>query len=283
MKIVQETRKSIFVARVEADQKVLEDRFTPTSIEGVGEVRVARFGSGPPLVCVPIVNEVNFAYLPQVRELSKYFEVILYEPKLSDATRVSVRDRAEELRAIITTLVPPKVNLLAWSDAGSVAYLAAKLWPEMLDRVAFLGLPDRYTFYGPLGTFVRTLYEYDIHKAIPNFVMNVLLAWHLGGRQIKRAWVYRELGKISNLKRFFKHSILPCMVEHRPDGALPGIRSLVIGGDSDALVKPAQMTRMAQLLDPAAQAVLVPGGEHFLGYASGEAVDSLLLRFFRAA
>lgn len=79
---------------------------------------MARFGSGTPIVCVPLLRELNFVYAPHIDALSPDHEVVLYEPVVSRSRHISVAARVDELHSVLDTLGLPAAHLLAWSDGA---------------------------------------------------------------------------------------------------------------------------------------------------------------------
>lgn len=257
------------------------DRATrPVELTDGSTVGVARFGRGPMVVCVPTITELNFVYAPQIEALSDRYELVLYQPRLSRTRRVSLADRVRELVLVLDALEAEPAHLLAWSDAGSVAYRAARLHPGRLASVAFLGLPDQYRFPGPLRWFADALYRYPIGAAVPSAVIGLLLSHFLAGPRIPSGWVFGESRRITGLSALFKHSILPCMLEHRPVAGPLGLPSLMVAGTRDALVGVDRMRAMARLLGPRCEVRVVAGGEHILPYANPDAVNQSLARFY---
>ncbi|MEV0679353.1 alpha/beta hydrolase [Actinosynnema sp. NPDC050436] len=264
---------------VDRDRAVIADATRTATLPDGSTIRLARFGSGPTVVCAPMIAELNFVYLPHVRALSEEFEFVLYEPRISRTTRVGAADRARELLAVVDA-VGARAHVLSWSDAGSVAYLAGLRRPEALRSVVFLGLADRYTFPPPLGWLTRALDRWPVQRLFPTVLLRLLLSHFLGGDRLTPRWVFRETGKIPRLADLFKHSVLPCMTDHRPTPGRFTIPSVLIGGDRDTLVTTDQMRRMAALAGEGCDFVLVPGGEHILGYAAPDPVNTALREFY---
>lgn len=266
--------------RVAADRAAIDQEMRTVTGAGDRPIRLARFGSGTPVVCLPMITELNFVYYPHAEALADRHEVVLYEPALSRAGRISVADRARELRAVLDILDEP-AHLLAWSDAGSAAYYAGLRWPELLRSVAFLGLADNYVFPQPLQAFAQSLDKWPLDKLLPTAALRLLLSHYLSGPRVPFRWVHAETGKIPQLRALFRHSILPCMLDHRPSAADDfTVPSLFLGGDRDTLVSTRQMKAMARHLG--CEFTLIPGGEHFLGYADPDAVNLALSEFYAA-
>lgn len=68
--------------------------------------------------------------------------------------------------------------------------------------------------------------------------------------------------------------------EHRPVGGEISVRTLALRGDRDRLLTVGQARRMAELIGPHCDFKVVPGGEHFLPYATPEPVNSALSDFY---
>ncbi|UUV35878.1 alpha/beta hydrolase [Amycolatopsis roodepoortensis] len=266
--------------RVDHDRAAIDTAMTTQETPDGSTIRIARIGTGPTVVCLPMITELNFVYLPQVQALSDQYEFVIYEPRLSRTHRVSAADRARELRTVIDTVGAESAHLLAWSDAGSAAYLACRWWPERIRSAVFLGLADHYTFPQPIQMLTHALDRFPIEKAFPPPVLGRLISHYLGGSKIPPRWVYSETRRIPQLRQLFKYSVLPCFRDHQPDSEPFPVPALLIGGDKDALVTPAQMRNMARLLNPDREAVIVPGGEHILGYATPEPVNDAVRDFY---
>lgn len=264
--------------RVQQDRAQMDGAMRLERTADGREIRVARFGSGAPLVCVPSVPEVDFVYMPQIRHLAERYEVIIYEPRLSRTERVGLEERQAELLAVLDLVGSDPVHLLAWSDSGSIAYRAVQRRPERFCSLALLGLPDRYVFPGPIHAFAQLLYRRPIDRTVPAVTLSALLARYLGGARFSRRWVFGEAQRIERLPQYVRHSILPLMLEHRADDSRVAMPSVVVGGDHDALVPMDSMRRMATLLGT--EFVPVAGGEHMLGYCSPQLVNEALDSFY---
>ena len=272
--------ESALRARIERDRAVLNAAMVDHRLRDGSSVRVARFGSGPTVLCVPMVQQLGFIYMPQVEHLMQDHQVVLYEPRLSRTARVSVADRAAELREVVELLGDRPVHLLAWSDAGAAAYLVGLQRPDRVASLALLGLADRYAFPQPVQALARNLYARPIERFVPHVLCSALLAMVLSGPRFSWRWVLREAQGIEGLPHLLKHSILPLVMEHKPHPQQLPMPSLLIGGDDDALVTVEQMQRMAVALGTECQFVALPGGEHALGYATPDEVNAILSHFY---
>jgi pimeloyl-ACP methyl ester carboxylesterase len=173
-------------------------------------------------------------------------------------------------------------HIAAWSDAGAGAYYLAKNFPKRCRSVVFFGLADRYRFPQPLQFLTRMLATLPIEGTVPNWLMAQILSKHVGGTELKPEWVAARAAKVPQLARLFKHSVLPQLIEHQPvAGEIKDVPCVQICGDNDVLVTVEQAHRMARILSPSREAVIIPGGEHFLGYVNYEPVNRAMRDFYR--
>jgi pimeloyl-ACP methyl ester carboxylesterase len=263
-----------------ADREDLKRRMRPLRLPDGSQVPCARIGSGTPVICLPMVAETNFVYARQIQALSCDHEFIVYEPRLSRTSRVAVADRAEEVQLVLDALEIDSAHVYAWSDTGSAAYHFAKARPDRCRSLCLIGLADRYAFPAPLQYLANVAYRNPGERLIPPLLLNLLLGYYLSGERTPAGWVRREARAIPRFLRLFKHSVLPNLIEHRPVADEITVRTLAFCGDRDRLLTVDQARRMARLIGPHCDFTAVPGGEHFLPYATPEPVNSALRDFY---
>lgn len=263
-----------------ADQKSIQEYMVSLSLEDGTFMRVLDVGEGEAIVFLPMVTELNFVYAPQLEEFRSDYRVILYEPRLSRHTHFGLGDRAAEVVALLKALGLKSAHIVAWSDTGSVAYYLAKQHAEICRSVIFLGLADRYTFPKPIQLLVQLLADWPIEHLVPSWFLSWFLGRYLGGMQVKPRWVAQRAAQVPEISRLFKHSVLPNLLEHQPQKGEVTVASLVVCGDRDALVTIDQAKRMAGLLANTGEAVIIPGGEHFLGYVNATPVHKAMRAFY---
>lgn len=271
--------KSQLLEQAEADANAIRVDARMVSLPSGLDVRVFAAGKGQALMFAPMLAELNFVYAPQLEEFSKTHQVILHEPLLSRSHPVTIADRARELVAVMDALELVGAHLIAWSDAGSAAYLVARDWPDRCRSVTFLGLADRYRFPLPLRAGLALLRGYPLEYIIPSWLLARVLAEYLSGQQVSARWIRQRTTTIPELTKLFKHSVLPNLVEHEPCAGEVTVPALVICGDADHLVKPAQAKRMAALLPRCDGAIILSGAEHFLPYVNAGAVNACIREF----
>jgi pimeloyl-ACP methyl ester carboxylesterase len=280
MKWIRPLVSESLLARMDQDQAAISRAMHPVTLPDGRSLRVLDCGEGDPIVLLPMVTELNFVYAPQVVEFQSDHRVILYEPHLSSKTWVHVADRADEARCLLSALSITRAHFVVWGDTGSVAYRLAKDHPELCRSLVFIGLADRYRFAQPYGLLLKMLEHLPIERAVSSRVFAMLLGRFIGGTQIKPDWIVQKATLVPQLTALFKYSIIPNLTEHRPAAGEVQAPSLVIAGDNDRIVSPAQARRMAALLPHADAAVIKPGGEHFINYVDDTFVNETIRRFF---
>ena len=241
--------------------------------------RILSAGSGPPLLFVPMVAEVNFVWAPQLSEFSQDYRVILFEPLVSRTRTVTLEERAAEIRSVMDTLAIDWAHLVAWSDGGSAAYVFARTWPQRCQSIVLIGLPDRYQFPFPVGQLFFLFRHLPIERLTPAAMIRPFLVRFLSGALARRSFVREHVRRVPRLGAFVKYNLLPCLLDHRPRQGEVDIPALIICGDEDALLTSQQATRMGELLPQCRGISIVPGGEHFLPYTSPQVVNRLLRGF----
>lgn len=261
------------------DQRSLAEAMVPVRLADGSTRRVLDCGSGDAVVMMPMVTELNFVYSSQVADLQRDHRVVLYEPALSRTTRVPVVDRAGEAADVMDACRIDRAHVLTWGDTGSAAYALARDRPDRCQSLILIGLADRYAFDQPYATLLRLLERTPIEGLVPARLIAALIGHFVAGRQVKAEWFVERAVAIPQLGALFKHSIIPNLTDHRPIAGEVDVPALVVGGDHDAIVTVSQSQAMAALLSGAGEAVIVPGGEHFVSYVDDRVVNAAIREF----
>lgn len=272
--------KGSLLEQADIDQHSISQSMNLVRLDDGTAIRVFDEGQGDPIIFVATVPELHFVYAPQLEEFSKNHRVILYDPRLSRRSFVRVADRAHEIVLLIKALGLGATHIVAWSDAGSVAYYLARESPNLCRSVTFLGLADKYIYPEPLQFLSKVLLNLPIEKYVPSFVIARILAKFLGGSRAKPEWIMHRARSIPQLSQYFKYSILPCMVDHHPVADEINISCLVVCGDNDALVSVEQSQSLAQMLPRVKEAIIIPDGEHMLSLANAEPVNQIIQKYY---
>lgn len=265
--------------QADIDQATVDASMRIVSLADGSSIRLMEVGSGECIVLVNTAPELNFVFAPQIEEFSQDYRVILYEPRMLRDRSYTPDDRKKELALVAQALSLSSFHVIAWSDAGSGAYLFAKEMPQYVRSVTFLALADRYKLPFGLQLLARLFYSYPIEGVVPAFVSSILLGVFLGGKQAKRSWIAKRALRIPEITELLKFSLMPCMFEHRPSFGEVLCQALIVSGDKDPLVSADQARQMAQLLPNVVDVVIVPNGEHLLPYVNQAAVNQAVRDF----
>jgi pimeloyl-ACP methyl ester carboxylesterase len=243
------------------------------------ERRVLRAGSGPAVVFVPMLAEMNFVYAPQLRALRTSYTTVLYEPLL-ELTRVNhVAARAEELDAVLDAMDLDAAHIVAWSDAGAGAYEFARTRPERCLSFTAISLADAYQFPWLVSRLMTLLRTVAIEGLVPPSISASFIAYYIGGPLVRPWWFWKEAKQIAELTRILKYNLLPNLLEHSPREFEVRCPAMVIWGEGDRLVSRAQARRMADILRSDGGLRVVPKGEHFPLVLSAPIVCGALREF----
>lgn len=272
--------KNSFLEQAAADREYVSQDMQELDVGKAKALKVLIQGEGDPIIFIPMITELNFLYVPQLEAFSSAYRVILYEPHLSCDFHVGIIDRAKETIALMDALRLESAHIVSWSDAGAAAYQLAKTWPERCKSVIFLGLPDKYILKQPTGFLMKILGKLPIEKLVPSRLLAHFLARFMKGPQVRHSWVVQAAMEVPKLSRLFKHSCLPNMLEHNPSAGEVKVPSVVISGDSDPVVSCEKAHRMARMLSENQNAVIIPEGEHLLGYVNSVEVNQAMHEFY---
>jgi pimeloyl-ACP methyl ester carboxylesterase len=110
-----------------------------------------------------------------------------------------------------------------------------------------------------------------------------LVQWSLallaGGPVVTPRMVKQHLREIPDFVRLFKYSILPLLPTHHVAAGTITAAALVIVGARDRFVSVREAEALVAALPAARELVVIPGGEHFLTYASADVVATHLHHF----
>jgi len=278
---IRQQNDGALLERADADQQLISQSMKSVNLNDGTTIRVFDEGQGEPIIFIPTVPELHFVYASQLEEFSRDFRVILYDPRLSRNSFVRVANRAHETNVLMQALGIQNAHIVAWSDAGSVAYHLAKMAPERCKSVMLLGLADKYIYPQPWAFLSRMLIGFPIENLVPHIVAATILAKFLSGEKVKSEWIVRRALAIPRWTQYVKYSILPCMIDHDPHADEISVPALEVCGDKDALVSVEQAHRMAKLLSESGEAVIIPDGEHMLTFVNAKPVNRTMRDFYK--
>ena len=270
------------LSRAAADmQWMSEETVSLRCVDGVTR-EVAAFGTGAPIVCVPVARGLNFLYAPQVRALRQEGRVVVYEParNLGRGRLASVASaRVAELGAVLGTIASGPVDLVGWSDGAIVAWRFATMFPGRVRSLSLLSLPRRYPAWLRLsGALLRCV---PLGQSALKALAGRVLAHLSSGPVLTSEAVRLHVTTIPDFTNLLRYDLIPLMTDHDASRGTIAAPALVIVGDRDRFVSMRRAQQLVDSLPNARRLVVVPNGEHFLTYANAAAVNGALTAFMR--
>ncbi len=270
---------SSLVDQARNDNASLDRVMHPIDRQNPASAHVGVLGQGPPVVLVPMIQELNFVYVPLIVALQTHYTVVIYKPAVRYTRTLHVAERVDELRDILSHLNLGPIHLISWSDTGAVAYRYAHAFPADCLSVVFLGVPDRYRFALPIGAAMRLLLRWPLPRLIPAPVLRHVLALHMHGRVVKHRDVIAIARTIHDLSALFVHSCLPNMLEHKPASHMIIPPTHVLYGDHDVVVSALQAIAFANLMGDRSSSERIPFAEHMMPWSNADATTHAVSRF----
>jgi pimeloyl-ACP methyl ester carboxylesterase len=280
-----------------ADIEFLEASWQPVPI-AASHVPVIDFGTGDPLVFIPIHEHLEFVYARQIRSFSRSRRVILYRRRESRTHFVSLADRVEELRMILDALRISQTDFVAHGDAAMVLAEFALRYPERCRALVIVSLGADYRIAPhPLIWILHELFlRLPIEHLVPTFLLRRIIMGYIthfeGLRQPKEkdmaptltelphALIDGQFRKIARWPALYRYSVLPVIhsFDIRARVAALTMPILLINRWDDALAPEAKTAWLAQHLPNCVYHVVPARGRFFL-YSEAEHVTPLIETF----
>ena len=267
--------------QADVDQAWIESHMKPYTLRNGQRVNLVDTREGKEtIVFLPMLAEVNLVYSPQIEFFRNDYRIIVYEPGVRRNRRFGINDRAAELKMILDSLEIDRAHIVAWSDTCSTAYQFAKVFPEKCQSVVFMGIADRYILPEPYLLLAKMMYILPLQNIFPPSISARLLSKCLSGRHIRFEWLYRRARSIPRFSHLLKHSILPNLLEHKPNANEVMSTSLILDADTDVITTPLKAMAMSRLLPNCKGVWRIEGAEHFFPFSHGDEVNKRIKQFF---
>jgi pimeloyl-ACP methyl ester carboxylesterase len=283
-------------ATFHADVRYIESLWQRRPIDGL-DLPLIDIGTGEPLVCIPILEHLEFVYARQIRSLSETRRIIMYRRRETRAIPIDLAGRAEELREVLDSLGLQRVDLLAHGDAAMVLCEFALRYPQRCRSLTIIAQAADYRIAPHpliwlLHELLLRLPAEDIVPAamLRRTVVNYITAHdkqnaasdHLPA--LPRHLIEEQFCKIQQWPRLYKFSVLPII--HYFDirdriGELT-MPVLLINRADDTLSPESKTRWLAEHLPNCAGYHVVPGRERFFMYSRAETVTPLIEAFLAA-
>lgn len=246
------------------------------TVEGQ-QVRLARLGSGPALVCTHGYPETLFLYSELAKELREDFEIIVFDwPGLGGSDRwgesSTPADRAWQLHQIITSLDIDEAYALGTDMGGPAVLSAAAAYPSLLNGVIISN--SLVVGTGPTSREIALFRKFPLLNRIalrhaPGLVFERCLRTFLPSDTSINKHVEEDFRE-----KFRQRRVRDCLVEMCADYdsnleeminkyRTIEIPVLAVWGERDYHFPPTQGRMLASLV-PNAQFEVVQGGHHWM-------------------
>lgn len=263
----------------------------------VGEVDIPLLdlGTGNPLVFIPILEHLDFAYTRQIRALSQYSRVLFYQRHESRTHFVTIDDRVEELRRVLDAVAVERADFVAHGDAAMVLFAFALRYPQRCHSLTIIAQAADYQI-AP-HPFIWLLHELflrlPIERFLPaSFLRNTVIRYitHRDARaappdvpltELPRALIEAQFRKIALWPAVYRYSVLPIIhsFDIRAQLASLTMPILLINRQDDALSPQEKTAWLAQHLPNCAGYHIVPACERFFLYSEARLVNPIIEDF----
>jgi pimeloyl-ACP methyl ester carboxylesterase len=247
-------------------------------------------GDGP-VVCVPILEHLDFVYSRQVRDLSKTHRVLFYRRHESRTRPVNASERVEELRAVLDSQSVERANFIAHGDAAIVLIEFAIRYPQRCRSLTLLVQgPDYVIAPHPFIWILHELFlRLPVEHILPTPFLSRIVTNYATARSkenttrpsVPRHLIERQFGTISRWPAVYKFSVLPVIhtVDFYERLAPLTMPVLVLNRHDDRLTPEPKTRWLAGHLPNCAGYFVVDGGERFFMYAQSAVVNPIIERF----
>jgi pimeloyl-ACP methyl ester carboxylesterase len=253
-----------------------------------GDHRVLDMGEGDEsVVFIPTFGELAFVYADLIRTMSANYRVLTFNPRVSARSPFGPRERAEEALKVMAEAGVADAHLVAWSDAGGVLTEMAAMAPDRVKSSTYIGTPGTYRLPRPLAAIAPLYVRYPLNDITVDAVAALVVAWFLGGKNLATRDLLRHVRDLGPVADYLRFSILPCLMYSSTDRvrscpALSGssMPVLVIGGQADRLVSPAEQEELAAAFN--GNFITIRDGDHFMPFTAEAVVTRAVMQFINS-
>jgi pimeloyl-ACP methyl ester carboxylesterase len=268
----------------------------------VGDIELyyEEHGSGDPLLLVMGLAADSTAWMFQLPELSKHYRTIVFDNRgVGRSTKppgpYSIHQMADDAVGLLDSLGVERAHVVGVSMGGMIAQELVLRHPERVRGLVLActypepgaDVEERRTFMvGQFGGSVSETGELKIDVAALN---PMLFLQHMLPAVFNQEFIDRELPKLIQVFSgalqygFSMEAILgqvSAVMTHKATDRLHqiGAPTLVITGDADRLVPPANSDVLAREI-PGAKLVVIPGGSHGFNFETPDVFNREVLAF----
>lgn len=239
------------------------------------------------VVFVPTFGELAFVYADLIRSMSADYRVLTFNPRASDRSPFGPRERAQEALKVMGEAGVADAHLVAWSDGGGVLTEMAAMAPDRVKSCVYIGTPGTYRLPRPLAAIAPLYVRYPLNHITLDAVAALVVAWFLGGKNLATRDLLRHVRDLGPVADYLRFSILPCLMYSStdrirlcPDLSDSSIPVLVIGGQADRLVRPAEQEDLAVAFN--GNFITIRDGDHFMPFTAEAVVTREVVQFINS-
>lgn len=268
-----------------ADERYVLDNYRDVTING-WKTRIFDQGEGEVIFFVPIIRGLEAVYARQLRSFSATNRVLMYERTESIDRPKYVRERVDELIAVLDHLGIERAHFVGLGDAGVPTLNVGRYYPERVISLTSLCLGPRYRVppYWLNEGIINPLTERSpIEGLVPNKVIRaMIIKGTYGNGPLPAHLIGHMVDHIPEQMRVHKYSVLPVTGHHEMrDWARDlDVPVLLINRDDDPLAPVAEMIELCGMLPRCYGVKVLHDGGRFITYTHAEEVDRLLRDFF---
>ncbi len=280
----------IDAATLQTDIDYLDSRWQRIAV-GNEDKPIIDIGTGEPLVCVPILEHLDWVYSHQIQHFSQTRRVIFYRRHESRTTSVTAPERAEELRRVLDTLGLERADFIGHGDAAIVLLEFAIRYPQRCRSLTILVQgPDYVIAPHPFIWLLHDLFiRLPVEYVLPPWFLSNIVANYATARSshnttfpaMPHDLVAKQFNKIASWPAVYKFSVLPVIHDvDFYDRLAPLTMPVLVLNRTDDRLTPEPKTRwLAQHLPNCAGYHVLAGGDRFFMYAQSEFVNPLVDNF----
>lgn len=227
------------------------------------------YGHGQPLVLISGIKADHQNWLTILDELSKYFEVIVFDNRSTGQSSspkpgYTIEAMADDVAALIDHLDLKKPHIVGHSLGGTIAQMLAKKYPEKIGKIVLANTFAKFNAVVTLA-FENIL---DLHRtnATAEFILKCILPWGFSSEFLNSPNIVAQILEANSKNPYPQTSIgyegqftALCQFDSRDWLLQIKVPTLVIGSEKDILTPMEESLELVTKIHNASIATL-PGG-----------------------